>query len=119
MTIPIYDGGQRKLWHQKINTNSETTLAYKTNFKRQYEQQLQMLYQKLNQYTTAEKQLRSQLVVTDALVAAYKKLLLTGDVQITDYIITIGNLITINNTISQNNISKLQTINEINYWSKN
>ena len=78
-----------------------------------------MLHQKLNQHLALEKQLQSQLVVTDALIDAYKKLLLTGDVQITDYVIAIGNLITINNTISQNNINKLQTINEINYWSKN
>lgn len=119
LSIPIYDGGQRKLLHQKNDINSETTLAYKSNFKRQYEQQLLLLHQKLNQYKALEKQLQSQLVVIDALVDAYKKLLLTGDVQINDYVIAIGNLITINNTISQNNISKLQTINEINYWSKN
>ena len=119
LSIPIYDGGQRKLLHQKNNLGSETTLGYKANFKRQYEQQLQMLHQKLNQYIAVEKQLRSQLVVTDALVESYRKLLLTGDVQITDYVIAIGNLITINNTISQNNISEFQTITEINYWSKN
>lgn len=119
LSIPIYDGGQRKLLHEKNEVNSKTILAYKSNFKRQYEQQLQMLYQKLNQHLALEKQLQSQLVVTDTLVDAYKKLLLTGDVQITDYVIAIGNLITINNTISQNNINKLQTINEINYWSKN
>ena len=119
LAIPIYDGGQRKLLHQKNDVNSKTSLAYKSSFKRQYEQQLQMLHQKLSQSIDLEKQLQSQLVVTDALVDAYKKLLLTGDVQITNYVIAIGNLITINNTISQNNISKLQTVNEINYWSKN
>ena len=119
MSIPIYDGGQRKFLHQKNQINSETSLIYKANFKRQYEQQLQMLHQKLNQYLAVEKQLRSQLLITDTLVEAYKRLLLTGDVQITDYVIAIGNLITINNTISQNNISKLQTITEINYWSQN
>ena len=75
--------------------------------------------QKLNQYTAIEKLLKSQLILTNALIDSYRKLLLTGDVQITDYVIAIANLITINTTISQNNISKLQTINEINYWSKN
>lgn len=119
LSIPIYDGGQRELLHQKNNLSSETALGYKANFKRQFEQQLLLLQQKLNQYTALEKQLKSQLVITDALVDSYRKLLLTGDVQITDYVIAIGNLITINTTISQNTISKLQTINEINYWSKN
>lgn len=119
LSIPIYDGGQRDLLIKKNNINNETNLAYKANFKRQYEQQLQMLHQKLNQYIAVEKQLNSQLVISDALIDAYKKLLNSGNVQITDFVIAIGNLITINNTISQNNISKLQTINEINYWSKN
>ncbi len=119
MSIPIYDGGQRKLLHQKNEESSNTNLAYKGAFKRQYNQQLQMLHQKLNQFSALEKQLHSQLVITNTLVDAYKKLLLTGDVQITDYVIAIGNLITLNNTISQNNSSKLQIINEINYWSKN
>ena len=119
LAVPIYDGGQRKLLHQRNALDSETSLAYKINFKKQYEQQLQMLYQKLNQAVALEKQLQSQLLVTDVLIDAYKKLLITGDVQITDYVIAIENLITINNTISQNTISKLQTINEINYWSKN
>ena len=119
LSIPIYDGGQRELLHQKNNLNGETALGYKANFKRQFEQQLLLLQQKLNQYSVLEKQLKSQLVITDALVDSYRKLLLTGDVQITDYVIAIGNLITINTTISQNTINKLQTINEINYWSKN
>ena len=119
LSIPIYDGGQRKLFHQKNNIGVQTTLAYKANFKRQYEQQLLVLRQKLNQFTAIEKQLKSQLIIINTLVDSYRKLLLTGDVQIPEYVIAIGNLININTAISQNNISKLQTINEINYWSKN
>ena len=119
LSIPIYDGGQRKLLHQKNNLDTETNLAYKSNFNKQYEQQLQMLHQKLNQYSGIERKLKAQLEITNALVDAYKKLLLSADAQITDYVIAIGNLISINYSISQNNINKLQTINEINYWSKN
>ena len=78
-----------------------------------------VLNQQLKQAYEIEKQLKSQLVITEALIEAYKKLLLTGDAQITDYAIAIGKLITINNGISQNRINTLQTINEINYWSQN
>ncbi len=119
LSVPIYDGGQRKLLHQKNALESETNLAYKANFKRQYQQQQLTLNQKLNQYVALEKQLKSQLTLTETLLEAYRKLLLTGDAQITDYTIAIGNLIATNNAISQNTISKLQTINEINYWNKN
>ena len=63
--------------------------------------------------------MQTQLQIVDALIEANKKLLLTGDAQITDFVIAIGNVITINNTISQNKINTLQLINEINYWSSN
>ncbi len=116
LTIPIFDGGQRSLNHQKIIVNGETNLAYFKNFKKQYKQQLLLLNQKLTQTKTSENQLHSQLQIVEALIEAQKKLLLTGDVQITEYALAIGNLIAINNAISQNEINTFQIINEINYW---
>ena len=117
LSIPIYDGGQKSLQHQKNETALATNLAYKANFNKQYEQQLLMLNQKLKQAIETENQLQSQLQIADVLIEADKKLLLTGDAQITDFVIAIGNVIAINNSISQNKINKLQLINEINYWS--
>lgn len=119
LSIPIYDGGQKSLQHQKNEIALATNLAYKANFNKQYEQQLLMLNQKLKQAIETENQLQSQLQIADVLIEADKKLLLTGDAQITDFVIAIGNVITINNTISQNKINTLQLINEINYWSSN
>jgi len=117
LSIPIYDGHQRSLQHQKNETALATNLAYKTNFNRQYKQQLLMLNQKLRQQAEIGNQLQSQLVIAEALIEANKKLLPTGDAQITEFVIALGNLINIKNAISQNNINKLQIINEINYWS--
>jgi outer membrane protein TolC len=119
LSIPIYDGNQKSLQHQKNETALATNLAYKKNFNKQYQQQILMLNQRLKQATDIENQLQTQLQIADALIEANKKLLLTGDAQITDFVIAIGNIITINNTISQNKINKLQIINEINYWSSN
>ena len=119
LSIPIYDGNKKSLQHQKNETALGTNLAYKANFNKQYQQQLLMLHQKLKQAVAIETQLQSQLQIVDALIEANKKLLLTGDAQITDFVIAIGNVIDINNSISQNKINKLQLINEINYWSSN
>ncbi|WP_291101444.1 MULTISPECIES: TolC family protein [unclassified Flavobacterium] len=119
LSIPIYDGHQRSLQHQKNETALATNLAYKSNFNRQYQQQLLMLNQKLRQQAEIGNQLQSQLVIAEALIEANKKLLPTGDAQITEFVIALGNLINIKNAISQNNINKLQIINEINYWSFN
>ena len=119
LSIPIYDGNQRTLQHQKNDAALATNLAYKSNFNKQYQQQLLMLNLNLKQSAAVENQLQSQLLIADALIEANKKLLLTGDAQITEYIIAVGNLIAIKNAISQNNSNKLQIINEINYWSFN
>ncbi|MFE3848668.1 TolC family protein [Flavobacterium sp. LB3P45] len=119
LSIPIYDGNQRTLQHQKNDAALATNLAYKSNFNKQYQQQLLMLNLNLKQSAAVENQLQSQLLIADALIEANKKLLLTGDAQITEYIIAVGNLIAIKNAISLNNSNKLQIINEINYWSFN
>ena len=89
------------------------------DFKNVSTDQKKEIGQKLNQLKEVEHQLQSQLQIADALIEANKKLLLTGDAQITEYSIAVGNLITIKNAISQNSSNKLQIINEINYWSFN
>ncbi|PKB18262.1 TolC family protein [Flavobacterium sp. 5] len=119
LSIPIYDGNQRSLQHQKNETALATNLAYKNNFNKQFRQQLLILNQKLNQVNDVEKQLQVQLKIADALIEADKKLFVTGDAQITEYIIAVGNLLSIKSAITQNYINKLQIINEINYWSFN
>ncbi len=119
VNIPIYDGNQRSLQHQKNSMALATNESYTRNFKRQYEQQLLLLNQKFNQNTETNKMLQSQLVVAEALIEANKKLLLTGDAQITEYIIALSNLISIQNAIAQNGVNNLQIINEINYWKSN
>ncbi len=119
LSIPIYDGNQRNLQHQKNSMALATNQSYAKNFKRQYEQQLFLLNQKLNQSTETNKMLQSQLLVAEALIDANKKLLLSGDAQITEYIIALSNLISIQDAITQNSVNNLQTINEINYWKTN
>lgn len=119
LSIPIYDGNQRTLLHQKNETALATNLAYQTNFQKQYQQQIALLMQRLKQSKNIENQLQNQLTILDALIEANKKLLLTGDAQITDFVIAIGNSIALNNSIAQNNINTLLIINEINYWNAN
>ena len=119
LSVPIYDGNQKTLQHQKTETALATNLAYKNNFNKQYALQLSMLNQKLVQSKTIEKQLQSQLLIAEALIEANKKLLPSGDAQITEFVIALSNLMNIKNAISQNNSDKLLLINDINYWSFN
>ncbi|MGK4567788.1 TolC family protein [Flavobacterium sp. 3HN19-14] len=116
LTIPIYDGNQKSLQKQKNEAALETVKSYKRNFKRQYAQQLFIINQKLEQVNEMNAALKEQLTIAEALIDADKKLLISGDVQITEYLLAISNLISIQNQLAQNQTDKLQLINELNYW---
>ena len=117
VVMPIYDGKQKKMQHDKNAISENTRSNYAGYFKSQYKQQImQQLQQlKLNEQLMAEA--TAQLKYSEALIEANQKLLLIGEAKITDYILAIGNYLTSKNMITQAGINKLQIINEINYWN--
>jgi outer membrane protein TolC len=119
LTVPIYDGHQRKIQHSKINIQEQTRQGYRDYFKVQAAQQLAQLYQQLNATRQLIKLTTEQLKYTAALIEANRKLLSTGDVRMADYVLAIGNHLTAKNMLTQNTISELQIINQINYWNRN
>jgi outer membrane protein TolC len=118
LTVPIYDGHQRKIQHSKINIQEQTRQGYRDFFKIQATQQLAQLYQQLNATQQLIKQITAQLKYTNALIEANRKLMTTGDVRMADYVLAIGAHLTAKNTLTQNTINELQIINQINYWNR-
>jgi hypothetical protein len=45
-------------------------------------------------------------------------LLETGDARIADLVIALNNYLTAKNLLTQNTVSRLQIINQINYWNR-
>jgi outer membrane protein TolC len=119
LNIPIYDGHQRQFQHKKNDLALQTIRAYKANFKRQYDQQLAILSNKLKQASENSAALKTQLSVYQALIDANSKLLRTGDAQITEYVLAVSSLVSLQTQLAQNNVDELQLINEINYWKTN
>ena len=118
ITVPIYDGRQKKMQHDKISIAEQTRQNYRDYFKTQFAQQVAQLAQQLQSTQALINQTDKQIKYTETLVEANRKLLETGDVRMADYILAIGNYLTAKNIITQNNITKLQLINQINYWNK-
>lgn len=118
LTVPIYDGKQKRMQYDKLNIAEKTRQQYRDYFKVQYQQQVAQLYQQLNAIQQVINEAESQLKYNEALIEANKKLLETGDVHMPDYILAIGNYLTTKNIITQNNIGKLQILNQINYWNR-
>ncbi len=118
ITVPIYDGKQKKMQHDKLTIAEQTRQGYRDYFKTQFEQQVAQLSQQLQATQQLISQTDKQIKYTETLIEANRKLLETGDARMPDYILAIGNYLTAKNIITQNTITKLQLINQINYWNK-
>jgi len=118
LTIPIYDGNQRKLQYQRLNILEQTRVSNRNFYTNQYYQQIAQLSQQLQTTEQVISETREQLRYVRTLLDANKKLLVTGEVNIAEYIIAISNYLNAQNTILQNMIQKYQLITQINYWNR-
>jgi outer membrane protein TolC len=118
ISVPIYDGKQRKLQYQKLDIAEQTRQGYRQFFSKQYTQQIQQLYNQLTGTTTLLSEINRQIRYSEGLVNANMKLLMTGDAHITDLVIALNNYMTARNLLTQNTINRLQIINQINYWTR-
>ncbi|CAN5496506.1 hypothetical protein BH11BAC2_BH11BAC2_17400 [soil metagenome] len=118
ITLPIYDGNQRKLQDTKIDIADQTRSNYKSNFSSQSKQQIQKLRQQLNATLSLIAEINKQISYFETLINADKKLVETGEIRITDYIIAFSGYLNIKNQLTLNTINSLQIINQINYWNR-
>jgi glutaredoxin 2 len=118
VSVPIYDGHQRKLQYSKIDIAERTRNYYKDFFTNQYRQQIAQLTQQLRGTEELIGQINDQIRYSESLINVNGKLLETGDAKIADFIISISNYLNARNLLAQNNIIRLQIINQINYWNR-
>lgn len=118
LTIPIYDGGQRKMQYRKLSLQEETRQNYKSFFTTQYRQQIAQLQQQIDDNDKLITQIDEQIKYTESLIKVDTDLLQTGDVHIADLILAINNYLTIKNLRTTTNINKLQLVNQLNYWDR-
>ena len=118
ITVPIYDGKQKKMQVDKVAISEQTRQGYRDFFKKQYEQNIAQLFQQLHSTQNLIDDANNQIKYTETLIEANRKLLEAGEVRMPDYILSIGNYLTAKNIITQNIINKLQIINQINYWNR-
>jgi outer membrane protein TolC len=117
-TMPIYDGRQRKMEHDKIYLREKTRLNYRDYFINQYNQQLFQLSAQISNNEKIYAVLSQQVAYSKALIDADHKLLETGDIRITDYILAINNYLEIRQALIKNSIERNLLITQFNYWSR-
>ena len=88
---------QRRLQYSKLAILERTRQRNKEFFQNQYYQQIAQLQQQLNAIETLLEPINKQIKYIETLIDANGKLLETGDIKMTDYVLAINNLITAKN----------------------
>lgn len=118
LTMPVYDGRQRKMQQDQVAISEMTRSNYVSFFENKYYQQISMLKRQLNSLEHISSQTRDQLKYVQALIDANRLLLNSGDIPVTDYLISVNNYLTARGMLIENTISWFKVVNEINYWSE-
>ncbi len=118
LTLPVYDGNQRKLNYQKLKMSEETRKGYEDFFRQQYDRQLLQLNDELKRTFEIVPKLKQQYTLAESIVRQDKELLNMGGISVIDFVIAVKNLITIKQNLNQNEIKVLRIINEISYWEE-
>lgn len=118
LVIPIYDGKQKKMLYRKLDISERVRSGYQSFYTSQYHQQIEQLLQQLQQTESLIGDINKQIKYADGLIQANTRLLETGDAKIVELIVALNNYLTAKNLLSQNKVSRLQIINQINYWNR-
>lgn len=119
LTIPIFDGHQKQLQFSKLNIQQKILQKKQAFFGNQYRQQLQQLQQQLNDIGNLRNDINKQIDYLETLIKVDGKLLQTGDIRVTDYVLALNNYITAKNLLVQNKIAMYLVIQQLNYWNMN
>ena len=119
LTIPIYDGHQKQLQYTKLNILERTRQRQKDFFTTQLTQQIQQLEQQLSALESLSEPINKQIKYLETLINVNGKLLETGDIKITDYVLALNNYITSRSLVVQNMMARYQVMNQLNYWNTN
>jgi hypothetical protein len=119
LTIPIYDGHQRQLQYTKLTIQERTRQRQKDFFTQQLTQQVLQLQQQLAAIENLSEPINKQIQYLQTLIRVNGRLLQTGDIKITDYVLALNNYITSRNLVVQNKIARYLIINQLNYWNNN
>jgi len=118
LSVPIYDGQQRKLNYEKLKISENSRTNYSQFFKQQFSQQLQQLYRELQMTKDILPKINEQLDLEESVISQQRNLINMGSISITEYVTSLKDYITIKRSINQYQVKILQIVTEINYWNQ-
>ena len=91
LSIPLYDGNKQKKLLQQNSITQDTRSRYYAFNQNQYSQKVNLLNQQILQTRQMLNTADEQLKYSDTLIKANLKQLPTGDIRVTDFIVSINN----------------------------
>jgi outer membrane protein TolC len=116
LTIPIYDGHQKKIEGDKLSLKEDSRSRYLYSTKKEYDQTYLRLNSELEGIRQVKNGLENQLTLSDQLVKSLRVQLENGNIKMQDYITAIKNYRNIKRNIILSDIDILRVKNEINYF---
>jgi len=118
LSLPVYDGNQRKMNYSKLRVQEETRKNYQDFFRTQNTMQLRQLKDELDNVRLLAADNEKQVEVVKMLVAQERAELNSGTLTISDYILALRNLIDATHEGIQYQIRAQYILNEINFWKQ-
>jgi len=115
INLPLYDGKQKKMSLMQNDLNDQNRKRYRDADKQHYTFQKQELLRQIERCDKLTSMTPEQFKYTKALVDANALLLGTGEVSMTDFLLSITNYMNIRTIDIQNRINRLLLINQLNY----
>ncbi len=115
VSVPLRDGGQRRLRHAKTSLLENTRQGYRDFFLLQYRQEIAQSRQEIAALDQLDQSVQTQLQVARTLTDANGRLLRTGEARVLDYLMALGNYLNAQNQLTINEISRLQILNQLNF----
>ncbi len=118
MTLPVFDGNQRKINYDRNRVSEDTRKNYQESFRLRYQSQISQLRTELEKTQALAKENEKQLSLVRELITADKAMLNEGSLPVTDYILALKSLFEAKHAGLQYQIRIQYVLNEINYWKQ-
>ena len=113
--LPVFDGNQRKLNHQKLKQEEDIRSGYAESFRREYSQQYRQLSDEKTQILALVPAVKAQVDNSRLLVNQEKELVSKGTGSITDYLIAVKSYLSVRKSFNSYQVRIMQIENEINF----
>jgi len=113
-SVPLYDGGQRRLEYQKLTIAEHSRQTYRNFYLRQYRMQKLQLREQLAATDQLIQDIEEQLTSQQKLLDMYRVEIGAGLVRFTDFILVITSLAEMQNNLVQAEVGRFQVVNEFN-----